>query len=128
MHDLHLEVLRHISADAARYMGPHARLPADKFGEDEDAYAILCMVGSSFGKHATHHAAYCMGMIDSLPGPCPTDPSSNRAHDFVDLPGPASVIRLKEACGPFSAAKILRGAMQEGDLAQAMEGWVLMQP
>jgi len=47
--------------------------------------------------------------------------------DFTDLPGPASVIRLKEACGHFSAAEILRAAMEEEDISQAMDGWVLMQ-
>ena len=50
----------------------------------------------------------------------------SRGEDFVALPGPASIIRLKEACGPFSAAKILRAALDDEDVSQAMDGWVLM--
>lgn len=50
----------------------------------------------------------------------------SRGEDFVTLPGPASVIRLKEACGSFSAAKILRAALDDEALSQATDGWVLM--
>ena len=53
--------------------------------------------------------------------------SEKAGAGFTDLPGPASVIRLKEACGRFSAAEILRAAMEEADISQAMDGWVLMQ-
>jgi hypothetical protein len=53
--------------------------------------------------------------------------NSRAGEDFVPLPGPASVYRLREACGPYSAAKILRAALQEAELAQEMDGWVLMQ-
>ena len=102
---------------------------------------------SAAGKHATHHAGYALGLTDALPSPCPVsdragarqrvrrpvaDTSStpaSRARKFVELPGPASVICLREACGPFSAAKILKTAMEEAELTQqAVDGWVLMQP
>ena len=102
---------------------------------------------SAAGKHATHHAGYALGLTDVLPGPCPVShragarqrvrrpvadmasTPASRARKFVELPGPASVIRLREACGPFSAAKILKTAMEEAELTQqAADGWVLMQP
>ena len=102
---------------------------------------------SAAGKHATHHAGYALGLTDALPGPCPVSDRAgarqrvrspvadmastpaSRARKFVELPGPASVIRLREACGPFSAAKILKTAMEEAELTpQAVDGWVLMQP
>lgn len=50
-------------------------------------------------------------------------------EDFVILPGPATVVKLKEACGSFNAAAILKAAMQSergsrGDVSP--EGWVLL--
>ncbi len=48
--------------------------------------------------------------------------------DFVMLPGPATVVKLKEACGSFSAAAVLKEALQaeRGSEASSPEGWVLL--
>lgn len=73
------------------------------------------------------HAAADLRWGDpSSPGCAEGTPGSSRAGEgFVALPGPASVIRLREACGPYSAAKILRAALQEAELEKQMDGWLL---
>ena len=74
------------------------------------------------------HAAGLRPGAPSSPGCAHGTPGSSRAgEEFVALPGPASVIRLREACGPYSAAKILRAALQEAELVQEMDDWVLLQ-
>lgn len=49
--------------------------------------------------------------------------------EFVILPGPATVVKLKEACGSFTAAAVLKAAMQSersssGDASP--DGWVFL--
>ncbi len=83
-------------------------------------------------RHAMFHAAHCLGISSAAQGARCVDGSkvgagSKGDEDFVALPGPASIVRLKEACGPFSAAKILRAALDEEHLSHAMGDWVLMQ-
>ena len=74
------------------------------------------------------HAAHCPGLISAAAeGSCMEGNAADgggRREDFVALPGPASIIRLKEACGPFSVARILRAALDEEDLSQVMDGWM----
>ncbi|EIE21740.1 molybdenum cofactor-binding domain-containing protein [Coccomyxa subellipsoidea C-169] len=50
-------------------------------------------------------------------------------NNFVMLPGPATVVKLKEACGSFSAAAVLKEALQaeRGSEASSPEGWVLLE-
>ena len=131
---------------ARRYLMKPSKDPAlsspETLEQTEEFFA------STAGRHATHHAGYALGLTDALPSPCPvadqagarqrvrrlvagmaSSTPASRARKFVELPGPASVIRLREACGPFSAAKILKTAMEEAELTQqAVDGWVLMQP
>ncbi|BDA47143.1 Xanthine dehydrogenase/oxidase [Coccomyxa sp. Obi] len=52
-------------------------------------------------------------------------------EEFVILPGPATVVKLKEACGSFSAAAVLKAAMQSersgcGRGESSPDGWVLL--
>ena len=68
--------------------------------------------GQADYNHAVVHAAHCLGISSAARGARCVDGSIVGAVDkggeeFVALPGPASIVRLKEACGPFSAAKIL---------------------
>ena len=58
----------------------------------------------------------------------PARPPTGRAS-LSSCPGRPPSSALREACGPFSAAKILKAAMEEAELTQqAVDGWVLMQP
>jgi len=47
---------------------------------------------------------------------------------FIMLPGPATIVKLKEACGSFSAAAMLKNALsaERGKAAASSEGWVLL--
>ena len=88
--------------------------------------------GQADHRHALLHAAHRLGISSAARGARCVDGSvvgagSEAGADFVALPGPASVVRLKEACGPFSAAKILRAALDEETISHAMDDWVLMQ-
>lgn len=130
---------------ARRYLTEPSRDP--ELSSPESMEQTEEFFSSAAGKHATHHAGYALGLTDALPGPCPVadragarqrvrrpvadraSTPADRARKFVELPGPASVIRLREACGPFSAAKILRTAMEDAELTQqAVDDWVLLQP
>ena len=115
---------------ARRYLTKSSKDP--ELSSQESLKKAEAFFASAAGKHATHHAGYVLGLTDALPGPCPeadmASTPASRAREFVDLPGPASVIRLREACGSFSAAKILKAALEEAELTQAVDGWVLMQP
>lgn len=48
--------------------------------------------------------------------------------DFVMLPGPATIVKLKEACGSFSAAAVLKEAAQaeRGTGSSSSDGWVFL--
>ena len=48
------------------------------------------------------------------------------AEDFVPMVGPATVGRLKAACGDFSLASILKAHMSTRDKGSAPDGWILL--
>jgi hypothetical protein len=61
---------------------------------------------------------------------CISDDSGD-PEDFVVLPAPASIVKLRSACGAFSAAAVLKKAlMRPGDALVAAdaapEDWVLL--
>lgn len=55
-------------------------------------------------------------------------PSNPQDDHFIMMPGPATIVKLKEACGSFSAAAMLKNALsaERGKAATSPEGWVLL--